>query len=88
MFDIAKGFGYSNSCVNLPTYLELEDFARKEFPEIADIKSKYITRESIMIWFKKSEDVQELLFMLMDTQTYERAKKTFFGFLEVNYKLY
>lgn len=85
MFDVSKTYiiGHSSSSINLPNYLELEEYARKQFPELGDLKAKHVGREAIMEWFKKSEDVQEVLYMVMDTQTYERAKKSFFAFLEV-----
>jgi hypothetical protein len=85
MFDVSKTYtiGYSNTSINLPGLLELEEYARKQFPELADLKSKWATREQIMNWFKTSDDVQEVFYMVIDTQTYERAKKSFFSFLEV-----
>jgi len=85
MFEVSKSYsiGCFNTSVNLPGFLELEEYTRKQFPELADLKSKWVIREHIMNWFKISEDVQELLYMVMDTQTYERAKKSFFSFLEV-----
>ncbi len=60
-----------------PGYGQLEEYAKLEFPELSDAKAKYFTRESIVLWVKRSEQVQELLFIITDTQTYERAKKSF-----------
>ena len=77
------GAGDVGSNINVPSYFELEEFAKKQFPELADPKVKYLTQERIVDWFNKSEETQELLFILTNTQTYERAKKNYYIFLEV-----
>jgi len=69
--------------VSIPAYHILEEFARNEFPEMLDIKIKYITRERIINWYKSSEIVQELIYILTGSQTYERAYKSYTNFIDV-----
>ena len=70
--------------VGVPGYTQLEEYAKKEFPQLSDLKIKYISKDAIIIWIKKSEDIQELLYKITDMQTYEMSKKSFDQIINVN----